>query len=419
MSTKFVIGHIINIGVTSCRLFEILKDRTLKESKVISYDINDPHDKDYLSGIINLVKKEIFPDLQKSTPLFKKVFVDACFSDVFTDEGKREKFVMDFYRETNLYFNILTHNQTKQNMIRLFDNITNGTIVVNIGSRYVDLYEYNDDKFTIHNLPISLDDITMFLDKRDISEIWNENTIDLIKAYINGKIESRLHDVNVEMAIIIKDEETFMRQMGYPLKQQNGGLWLTIDEYKKANRDVMFTVDYAQMLEEEFNDSSIVKRLYGFKNGHIILESIFDYLHVEKIKPSNQLSIHGSINAYIFNVVLSGSVNNGRDIYMKEAHKLMESMNANVSSPVFQNNKLLKITDETEYGHLCRIRDCDLLFICNKEDGYIGRHTYGEIYYAFALHKTIAFWKEPEDVDRLAFIPHEQWEQIQSLVEKE
>lgn len=90
-----VIGYFINFGVTTCRLFEILKEgKTLKERKTISYDISNPKDSKYLKGIIQHVKNELFPIIDKQkNQIFLKTFADACFSDVFTSESKRNDFI--------------------------------------------------------------------------------------------------------------------------------------------------------------------------------------------------------------------------------------------------------------------------------------------------------------------------------------
>lgn len=87
-------------------------------------------------------------------------------------------------------------------------------------------------------------------------------------------------------------------------------------------------------------------------------------------------------------------------------------MGAVVLSPHLSDTKQFDpITRESDYAHLKAIDDCDILFICNK-DGYIGETTACEIYYASALRKTIVFWREPEDNNRLKCIPHEHWNNI-------
>lgn len=156
--------------------------------------------------------------------------------------------------------------------------------------------------------------------------------------------------------------------------------------------------------------------MYGFKNGHIILEEIFECIGTEKIIPSDELSIHGSLNAYIFNVVISGSTKDERAKYMIEAHKIMTEMGATVLSPRIVNGKLSRQTRTTDINHANAIRECDLLFVSNKDE-YIGEQTAREIYGAFILNKPIAFWREPNNVERLEYIPHEQWWNLMRFLE--
>lgn len=415
-----IIGFFINFGVTTCRLFEVLKDQKgLNERISISYDISDPQNPKYLRGIIEHVKNEILPNINKSqNQIFLKTFADACFSDVFPNENKRNSFIMDFYNETSLYFNILSQKQTSENLRRLFKNIGSGTAIINIGSQYVDILVQQGNRFQMYNLKLTLNDISNYIKKHAIPERWDESIINSLKRYIAKKIRPELEGIVSKSVVIIKDELKFMRDLGYPLMFDEGCNCLSIEDYKQANREFLFCIDYQKEVETKNSDISAIKRLYGFKNGHIILETIFDCLGTETVIPSDELSIHGSLNAYIFNVVISGSSNGERADYMVEAHKLMTEMGATVLSPRIINGQLSKQTHATDVKHASAIRDCDLLFVCNK-DGYIGKQTGREIYGAYLLNKPIAFWREPEDDERLDFIPHEQWWSLMKYLEND
>lgn len=413
-----VIGYFINFGVTTCRLFEILKEgKTLKERKTISYDVSNPKDSNYLNGIIQHVKNEIFPIInEQKNQIFLKTFADACFSDVFTTESKRNNFVMDFYTETNLYFNILSQKQTEENLKRLFKRFENGTAIVNIGSKYIDIMVRRGNKFNMYNLKFTLEDVSKYISKHAIPEIWDENIICQLKTFIGEKIKSDIAKIKAKNVVIIKDELKFMTELGYPLKFEDGCNCISFENYKKANREFLFNVDYRNEVNKDYPDKAIAKRIYGFKNGHIILEEIFECIGTEKVIPSDELSIHGSFNAYIFNVVISGSTKDERAKYMIEAHKIMTEMGATVLSPRIVNGKLSKQTRETDINHANAIRECDLLFVSNK-DKYIGEQTAREIYGAFILNKPIAFWREPNNVERLEYIPHEQWWNLMEFLE--
>lgn len=426
-----VVGYFINFGITTCRLFQILKNKKgLRESKVISYDISNPKDKRYLSGIIDHVKNELFPIIRKSgNHIFFKAFADAGFSDIFRTEKERNKFISDLYSETGLYFNILTQRQTKENLQKIFRDIGNVAAIINIGSRYVEMLVYSSKKYHMYNLNISLDEVDNYTTKHGIPEIWNETNIEDIKKFIKEKIGASLKKVTAKRVVIIKNELDFMDSMGYPLKIENGNKCLTIDEYRAANRELLFSRDYRKYVDIEHNERAAeANRFYGFKNGHIILETIFDCVGTEIVIPSNELSIHGNKLAYIFNITISGSTSAGNEKYMIEASKIMKKRGLTVLSPRIINDKLEPQSIETHKRHADAIRECDLLFVSNK-NGYIGEQTGREIYGAYLLSKPIAFWKEPIwsnsdnpdefDNSRLDYIPHEQWWEFMRVLEDE
>jgi len=426
-----VVGYFINFGITTCRLFKILKNKQgLRESRVISYDISNPKDKKYLSGIIDHVKNEIFPIIRESgNHIFFKAFADAGFSDIFPNEKERNKFISDLYSETGFYFNILTQRQTKENLQKIFRDIGNVEAIINIGSQYVEMLVYSSKKYHMYNLNISLDEVANYITKHGIPEIWNETNIEDIKRFIKDRIGLSLKKVNAKRVVIIKNELDFMDNMGYPLRIENGNKCLNIDDYRMANREFLFGRDYRKYVDTVHDDrKGNANRFYGFKNGHIILETIFDCVGTEIIIPSNELSIHGNKLAYIFNITISGSTSVANEKYMIEANKIMKKRGLTVLSPRIINDKLEPQSVETHKRHANAIRECDLLFVSNK-NGYIGEQTGREIYGAYLLSKPIAFWKEPIwgdpnnpdefDNNRLDYIPHEQWWEFMRVLEDE
>lgn len=410
------IGYVINIGLTSCRLFTVLNDTTLKEGPVTSYSIADPSATGYLDGIIKHVKSIVLPHIESNPQILIKVFVDTMFSDVFNSPAEEKDFIRRFYEETNLYFNILSREQMEINLNKLFGEVKAGTIIVNIDSRGVDVLEIQEKESIIHRLPIRLDAVDPVLKRKKIGEIWDEQQISIIKDFIKSKINKQLKGIKAEKAIIIKDELSFMQDIGYPLIDSSSvSPYISVNDYKKANREKLFSVDYLSILSNKYQDKSTVNRFYGFKRGHLILETIIDAVGVSMIFPSNQHSVHGDINAYIFKVVLSGSTNQHRIAYMVEANTIMKGLGATVLSPSFIGENWSSITTDSDYEHLKAIDNCDVLFICNK-DQYVGESTKCEIYYAYGRRKTIAFWNQPDNEERFSFIPHEHWEYINSLV---
>lgn len=422
------LGYFISIGTTTCRLFEVKDKSTLRQSLLVSYDITDPEEDGYFDGIIKHVSEDILPVITKNpSRLFPKVFLDYNFADVFEqlqDVSIKDDFIANFYSRTNLCLNLLTKVQTIDNLKRLFGNIfgniTKHSAIININAINTDVLEFTGSEFIMHSLSVTIKDVKEYVEHKNYPEIWNDGIIGDLKNFILKKIETDLNNISVEQSIIIKNELKFMQNEGYPLKQKEGNLSLSQRAYKSANRELLFNVDYKEILKKRYNDKSSINRFHAFKYGHIIIETILDKINNKVVVPKDVHSIHGSgIDAYIsyiFNVVISGSTHEGRDQYMSEARDRIEKMGATVLSPrIKSDGSLEEITTETQYKHLKAIKECDMLFICNKsDDGYIGESTKCEIYYAYALNKTIAFWHEPPNDSQISFIPNERWGEVMS-----
>ena len=423
--TPSVQGYLVYIGTTSCRLFSVLSDRTLQELKISTYDITDTTDDNYLNGIIDTVKSELLPEMESGvSQKLQKVFVNSRFEEIFRkfdDSSVKRDFIRRFYQKTKLYFNLLSKAQTEDNLRRLFSgSIESGTAIVTIGSPGVEILLYENGEFNNYILDLSLNDIENHVKGMNLVREWSKQDVLDIKNYIRKRIGNRLNGLHADKAIILKGELTFMRDTGYALKDVHGHLSLTHQKYREDNRKFLFYADYESRLRQYYPKASepAIKRLYGFRYGHILIETLLDILGNKRVIPRDDLTIHGSpINAYIFNVVISGSTHNGREKHMLEAHRLINEIGANVLSPRVIGNELASpITSDSEYEHLKAIDECDVLFISNAEDGYIGDSTKREIYYAYALMKTIAFWSDPPEDTSLDFIPYEHWGSVEDLI---
>lgn len=420
------IGYCVNVGTTSCRLFEIRGDQTLKELQVVPYDISDVNDDRYLDGITQLVRTQLLPRINEdSTQLFLKVFVDVGFNEIFDsfeDPSRRTDFIRDFYQQTNLYFNVVSKRQTEENLRRLFLTVRDDTAIVNIDSQGADILHITSSEIRMHRIQIPLRRIQEFVAARGFPDVWTESNIDAAKSYIREALGDQLGSVRVDNAIIIKDELRFMTDHGYGLKLVNGNRSLSQFNYKKANRERLFGVDFRAQLEKKHGgDDASIRRIYGFRYGHLLIETILEAMHNKLVIPKDDLTIHGDhLNAYIFNVVLTGSTHEGRHRNIVNAHELIGRIGVNVLSPLVMDGELSRpISADSEFDHLKAIDECDVLFVCNQSDaGYIGEATKCEIYYAYALKKTIAFWVDPPDDSALSFIPRERWGAIETLIPK-
>lgn len=420
------LGYFINIGLTSCRLFEVCDKETLSEIKTISYTIFDPQHSNYLKGIIQHIKKDVLPEiLEKPAKLFTKVFVDYSFSNMLEqqeDASTKDNFILDFYRETGLCLILLTKTQTIDNLKRLFGDITEKTAIIDINSENLDILYFSKREFHMYNLNVTLSDVKAFVRQQRYPEVWTDLIVQEIKEFILKKIDSQMDGIEIKRAIIIKGELSFMKSMRYPLRQKYNHYELPQQEYLKKNHSLLFLTDYKDRLKKEHHDEATLERLYNFRYGHILIETVLDKANNKIVIPQDEHSIHGSgygtYVAYIFNVVVSGSTHKGREKYILQACERLTKMGATVLSPVFDHEgQLCEISAETQEEHLRAIRECDMLFVCNKDNGYIGETTKCEIYFAHALYKPIAFWLEPPEDKRISFIPKERWNIFMSLNE--
>jgi hypothetical protein len=430
-----LLGYFISVGTTSCRLFQVIDSEQLKDVGVKSYDIRDPKNNEYLDGVIRHVQELLSSHNIGSgnNQVLLRLFVDYNFEDNFTStdvekqdvEAKRKDFIREFYRKTGLFFNILNRDQTIDNLKGIFGNTLDNTntAIINICSNCVDVFVWSDGSLVWHSLEITLSDVEKFVQNSGFPDNWTDQMIETIKQYIRGKMGSKLDGVNVNRTIIIKDELWFMRAMVYPLQSKGGELSLSQEKYRQANRTCLFQSDYKQTLETKLTDKSQISRLYGFKFGHIIIETILDKIGSQKVIPKNVHSIHGSsLTTYVFNVVLSGSTNHVSEgiSHMFQVSQILNTKDLIVLSPKFteSGNLLSAITLDTEYEHLKEIDGCDVLLVCNKGgDGYLGESTKCEIFYAYALKKTIAFLKTPTDDQLPSFIPNECWQTLGDMIE--
>lgn len=159
----------------------------------------------------------MLPELKKyGNHIFFKAFADAAFMDIFHSDKERDKFISDLYVSTGLYFNILTQKQTEENLRKIFKNTGNVSAVINIGSMYIEMLVHTSKKYEMYNLKLSLNDISNFLAKRSIPEIWDEVQIEAIKQFIKDKIGNDLKKIKAKRVVIIKNELDFMNEMGYP-----------------------------------------------------------------------------------------------------------------------------------------------------------------------------------------------------------
>ncbi len=445
---KSAFGYFIYIGRTSCRFFKIdedgkqlhkLPDDQLQYEDVDKFNTGE----EYLNNLKKVIKEKVDADL-KLDDSFVKTYVDPNFTKLFNSLREQSEFWYDFYESTKLCFNILNRQQVIKNLTHNFTALKNQDVVINIGRGYIDIYirnegtndedtededTENEELFTLKMLKFGFEEVDKFIKTKELGEIWDDNKITDIKNFIKGEVGEQIN-FKANNAYILKDEKTFMDKVGYSLAHDNhGNAYLTMSTYSSNNRKKLFQREFKNDLINNYlldnTDEEEKKYWYGFKIGHIILESLFERMGIEKVYPSDYHCIHGDTNAYVFNIVVGGSVSTeGRKVAMKKAIELLKVMGANVSSPrILGNDEMAVRTTETDIEHAISLEECDLLFISNElDDGYFGPTTAMQIYAARLLHKPIAYWKKPTDKKLeeygLQFIPYECWNEKMDVLQR-
>lgn len=427
-ANKKLMGYCINFGMHCCRVFEIFEKghNELKEIEPLSYKVNWPsigkkkemgQSSQFLNEIIRISNTDLQDKLKSG--LFVKVFADAEFQDLFQHGEDQDSFVERYYKNTGHYFHILTKKQTEDNMKALFTDIEPLTAIIDICSSCVHV--------VIKNSTTSIQPFKTFLvniSTRDIraklsTENWDNSQITQLKEYIKSSIGTTFSGQKATTAIIIKDERFFMESMGYPLINDGTKMYIGYNDYAKHNKEHIYKKNFKDSVDKSFGKLEEQRRIkfYGFKEGHIILETIFEILGVEKIIPSDEPNILRSPFAHIFNVVLSGSTKPTHIKYMREAYVFFkDKLKVNVLHPNFQS--IGEISQDSYQRHEQAIKKCDLLFVCNG-DGYIGQQTKCDIYGASLLSKPIAYWIEPSKLDQKpdeydfsSYVPHDNFKKM-------
>src|SRR5699024_8711913 len=120
------------------------------------------------------------------------------------------------------------------------------------------------------------DNVSAIIKAKKMGEILSETDITKIKKQIQKSIKSKLKNVSVSTAIIIKDELSFMLEFDYPLEKKDNPLvagheyTIDFDAYKASNHANLFCTDFRQVLVERGYEKTKQDRLYGFKHGHLL-----------------------------------------------------------------------------------------------------------------------------------------------------
>lgn len=396
------VGYCINFGTNCCRIFVLYKDtlHEFKEMDSVDYSVGFPVEcgdvsyNDFIEELISITQQICSQRNLLRGQSFVKVMADSEFNELFLEEKEKDRFITNYYQKTGFYFNILTTEQTEENMKVLFKEISEGTAIFDICPTCVHIVlKTNSEKtaFKSFNVKITTNDIR----KKLLTGTYNTKYLQTIKEHIKETVSKIFGDYKAHTAIIIKDELTFMERMGYPLLSDGQNCKIEFYEYCESNKAILFNKDFEKKVDERFwyLDENKRKKYYGYREGHLILECMFKVFGVKTIIPSNIPNMLRSPFAFVFNIVLSGSTKSPHSRFINEAYRIFKKeLCVNIVSPDIDS--LSSKSDASYRRHAQAIKNCDLLFVCNG-DGYIGNQTKCDIYGAYLLSTPIAYWKEP------------------------
>lgn len=378
------------------------KDQTINFKK--GFNIHSgisKYNREQLTNLILNIKKEFPNDKIKiySTAIFRKMH-----------EELKVKFIDDFYQQTGLLFNIISHeleNHYLETALIANCSLNEPILLVNIGGGSTELVVVKEkqvlerkninigvgiinEEFPAINddfSPIDGNDIVRYV-QQFLQEIKYKPTI----AFYNG------HELN------------YMKLTKYPLihniifNDPNHPFMINIDEFKKHNKLILNKVSLKH-LEKLMPDNPIW--MHGARGCSFIAQAVFDKYKIQSIVPSDSDLVHGIVKQEFRTVTLSGSFRKHLD-YLLKIKKLLESKNIKVLSPRFENPNNPGDTFvvfngeeglsplELERHHLNSINNSDALIVCNP-GGYVGASSLIEIGFAHRQAKRIIFTEDPAE----------------------
>jgi hypothetical protein len=338
-----------------------------------------------------------------------KLYATGIFREILD----KQSFVEDFFTQTGLLFNIVSHDLEafyleKAWIGRVADH--GPLLVINIGGKTTELIFYRNGMIGRKLLSIGVG--TILQEYSSINEEYSPISLDRIVDFIRGELPKIDEEFNT--AIYTGGELTYMKIAGYALQKNSvfsdnkHPYLIKIDDYCHQNQRVFSNITLTEL-------RNMMPKNPDWMNGaracSALAQAICLHYQVKEIIPSDSNMIDGVDIQEARSVVICGSFNK----HLKLISELIDTLNEfgiDVLSPkntdvvgnengfiLFKNDNIINhCTWSVEALHLKAIELCDMVIICNFE-GYVGTKTALEIGYAYKCGKKIIFLEENEIVD--------------------
>ncbi len=337
-----------------------------------------------------------------------KVFATALFRKM-TLLAKR-KLSDDFFRETGLYFNIVSHELEGFYLEKaLSSEYVSDTpiLLINIGGGSTELIvKLHGEVLERYYLEIGVGSVLEEFPR------LNENYSGHSLIQVVNAIKKLLPQSSIETPVAIYNggELTYMRLVRYNLRPNDifqdydHPYFIIPKDFAIKNQEVY---EHISLKELELLMPSDPLWMHGARACSAIAQAIIEHFSVKKLVPSDLNMIHGTAKQEYRTVVLSGSFRKHLPYILAIKQKL-SSQRVEILSPRFEDSKNPGeefVVFEGEEGmspleleryHLDMINDCDALVVC-ASGGYVGASALIEIGYAHALGKRIIFTEQPEE----------------------
>jgi hypothetical protein len=406
--------YLIDVGSSTIKVYK----RTEENLEFLfskTFDFNGDFDKEnfQLSSKNTIVLYDFFKNLSYNYGLNKrntKIFATGVFRDILN----KDQFISEFYKNTCLYFNIISHELEAfylENLWRIISQKNNSFIVVNIGGKTTELILYkegNIQKKELLNIGVG----TLKEKFPNINSKLCRKETNLIFEWIKKELPADICEM--ETAIYTGGELSFMKDTGYALQQNTSFLdkkhpyMVTLDNYLNRNEFIYYDITIEELKKMKSDNPEWMD---GARACSAIAQSIFLHYGVKQIVPSDSNLIDGVNIQEVKNVVLCGSYRKHLK-RISELIDLLRKKNIEVLSPkstkvvgeengfiLFENDQMLNhCTWPIEKSHLNAIDFCDCIIVCNY-DNYVGPKTAFEIGYAYSIGKKIVFIENNSVID--------------------
>lgn len=410
MTTKFL----IDVGSSTVKVYK------KKDNRVILIEQKTFYFKKDFSPNYGLCKENLVNLFTYFTYLISKYELTnrntkLYATGIFRKLSNQKVFVDLFYKQTGLYFNIITHDLEAFYLEKAWVNEksakVNNMIVINIGGETTEILCCHNGTVIEEPKKLSIGVGNVKNQFPNINNIFSEYPLDSVVQLLLEDICKELGEPKAfyDVAIYTGGELNYMKSAGYNLipntifDDLSHPNMICINDYKKRNSEVFSCVEINE-LKNMMPDNP--EWMTGARACSALAQAICKYFNVEYIIPSDSNLIDGVNVQEAKNVVICGSFNK----YLTEIASLITKLNNSgikVLSPknteivgiegdfvVFKNDIIKNHnTWDVEELHLRAIDKCDFVIACNF-DNYIGVSTTFELEYAYRAGKKIIFMED-------------------------